>query len=334
MNICVNSTIRSYVLFAIWVYGSLSNCQIVGSPSLIAPMANAEIPEHSQIWMGNLGFEPVGPGDLIYVSVSGAPELTQSYRVSAEGQLVMPMVQEPIPISGLTPTVVSQAITAELQKEKILVDPTVSVAVLEYRSRLVNVVGAVKVPSTMQALGDFKLLDAIARAQGISPEAGPEIVITRATAQAGGRETLRIPAKPLLEGKDQSLNISLHGGEVITVPEAPKVYVLGNVKLPGPYPINDLEGASVLKALAYSQGPLQYTARDAYVYRVVSGSVKREEIRIELRKILHRKAPDVQLQANDILYVPDNSALRANMSVLEHMAGFGSSVASGLIIWH
>lgn len=320
-------------LFVIVACGYLSaQAPLTQTPTAL--VINPDMPEQSQIWTGNLGFEPVGPGDLIYVSVSGAPELTRSYRVSAEGQLVMPMISERIAISGLTPTAISQAITAELQREKILVDPTVSVAVLEYRSRLVNVVGAVKMPGLMQAVGNFKLLDAIARAQGIGPEAGPEIVVTRGSGQSGDKETLHIPVKPLLEGKDESLNVPLRGGEVITVPEAPKIYVLGNVKMPGPYPINDLEGATVLKALSYSQGTLPYTARHAYVYRLVPGSPKREEIRIELRQILHRKSPDVNLLANDILYVPDNSALRTNMSVLQSIAGFGTTTASGLIIWH
>jgi hypothetical protein len=63
-------------------------------------------------------------------------------------------------------------------------------------------------------------------------------------------------------------------------------------------------------------------------------SGKREEIPVELRQILHRKAPDVSLQANDILYIPDNPKMRLSATALERMAGFGSSVASGFVVWH
>ena len=184
----------------------------------------------------------------------------------------------------------------------------------------------------------MKLLDALARAGGIAPEAGPEIIVSH-TDQAldhasTNKEVLHISVKALLAGTDPSLNIALHGGEEIRVPEAPKLYVVGNVKTPGTYPLTDLEGSSVLKVLAQSQGVLPFTAREAYVYREVPGTKDRAEIAIELNKILHRKTPDFPLQANDILYIPDNSKLRVSASVLEHMAGFGSSTASGLIVWH
>ena len=140
--------------------------------------------------------------------------------------------------------------------------------------------------------------------------------------------------KALLAGTDPSLNVVLHGGEEIRVPEAPKLYVVGNVKTPGTYTLTDLEGSSVLKVLAQSQGILPFTSRQAFVYRAAPGSSNRQEIAIELNKILHRKAPDFPLEANDILYIPDNTKLRVSASVLEHMAGFGNATASGLIVYH
>lgn len=327
--------------FAIWVGGAFfvagaAIAQSLPAPALpvqttSVPSSALDNPETSQVWIGNLAFEPVGAGDLLYVSVSGAPELSRSYRVSAEGRLLLPLLKESIPVAGLIPTSISKVISEELVNEHVLVEPIVSVAVLEYRSRLVSIVGAVKLPGTIQAVGDFRLLDAIARAQGIAPEAGPEILVSRAN---GGSETIRVSIKDLLQGKDSAQNIVLHGGEVIRVPDAPKLYVVGNVKMPGTYPLNEIEGSSVLKALALSQGTLSYTAREAYVYRLVPGSSDRQEIPIALRKILHRKSPDVQLIANDILYIPDNAALRLNASVLDRIAGFGGSTVSGLLIFH
>jgi polysaccharide export outer membrane protein len=317
----------------LFVAGTVA-AQSVPGPIMSTPSASSDNAEASQVWTANLGFEPVGAGDLIYVSVAGSPELSRSYRVSAEGRLLLPLLSEGIAVAGLVPASISHAVSEELVRERVLVDPIVSVAVLEYRSRLVSVVGAVRVPGTMQAVGDFKLLDAIARTQGIAPDAGPEIIVSRLGESTNPSETVRVPIKELLQGKDPSLNISLHGGEVIRVPEAPKLYVVGNVKQPGTYPLPDSEGSSVLKALALSQGTLPFTAREAYVYRLVPGSTTRQEIPVALRKILHRKSPDVQLLANDILYIPDNSALRLNASVLEHISGFAGSTASGLIIWH
>jgi polysaccharide export outer membrane protein len=234
----------------------------------------------------------------------------------------------------MVPAAIGRAVSAELIRERILVTPIVSVAALEYRSRRVGVVGAVKAPVLIQAVGELKLLDAIARAQGFAPDAGPEVIVTRRADAAGATETIRIPIKDLLAGNNPALNISLHGGEEIRVPEAPKLYVTGNVKLPGSYPLNEMGGSTVLKALALSQGTLAFTSKRAYVYRLVAGTTDRKEIMIPLRDILHRKSPDVQLQANDILYIPVNSTAHLNAAVIDRITGFGGSVGSGLLIWH
>ena len=293
-----------------------------------------QTPEIAQIATGNLAFEPVGPGDLIYLTVSGAPELSGSYRVDVNGQLILPLLTQGVPASGLNPAKVAQAVASELTREKLLVEPIVSVAVLDYRSRLLSVAGAVKLSGTFQALGNLKLLDALAKAQGLAPEAGSEIIVTRPHVGNTNRETLRIPVVDLLSGTDPALNIDLNGGEEIRVPEAPKIFVVGNVKMPGPYPLHEQDTSTVLKALALSQGTLSFTARFAYVYRVQPGSKTRLEIPIPLHKILHRESPDVELRANDILYVPENSKTRLSAAVLDRVASFGGTTASGLIIWH
>lgn len=315
----------------------LASCNFMRLPAQIAttgPGQVQESPDGGQGWSGNLGYEPVGPGDLIYVSIAGSPELSRSSRVTEDGKLVLPLLRQAVPVSNLTPAQITQALSAALLKEKLLVEPIVSVAVLEYRSRRISVVGAVRMPSNFQAVGKMRLLDAIARAQGFAADAGPEVIVSSADGRGNEKAALHIPVKALLLGKDPSLNIALQGGEEIRVPEAPKLFIVGNVKVPGSYALADIDGSSVLKALALSQGVLPFAARRAYVYRLTTASGKREEIPIELREILHRKSPDFPLQANDIFYVPDNARLRLSAATLDHMAGFGSSVASGLIVWH
>jgi polysaccharide biosynthesis/export protein len=285
----------------------------------------------AQVWTANLGDEPVGVGDLVYISVSGSPELTRSYRVSNDGTLSLPLVPEPVSVAGMVPESIARAVSDALIRGRILVAPIVSAAVLEYKSRQVTVAGAVRSPVIIQATGDLKLLDAIARAQGFAPDAGPEVIVSRLDNAAGDRNRIRISIKDLLSGKDPKLNISLHGGEEIRVPDAPKLFVMGNVRSPGVYRLNETEGSSVLKAMALAQGTLPYSTKKAYVYRVVEGGNERREIAIALRDILRRKAPDVQLQANDILYVPQNGKLHA-ARLLDRITGFGETVGSGLII--
>lgn len=324
--------------YSITIFASLlclSSALASAQSSLGAPQASPQpdVPESSQLWNGNLGDEPVAAGDLVDVSVAGSPELSRSYRVSPEGTVTLPLLHEPVPVSGMVPAAIARAVSAALVRDKILVSPIVSASVLEYRSRRVSVVGAVKSPTLIQAVGELKLLDAIARAQGFAPDAGPEVVVSRPTGTSGGRETLQIPIKALLAGKDSELNLALHGGEEIRVPEAPKLFIVGNVKMPGSYPITEMGGTSVMKALALSQGALSFTAKEAYVYRLENGS-ERREITIALRDILHRKAPDFPLQANDILYIPENTRQHLNANILDRIAGFGGQVGSGLLVFH
>ena len=300
----------------------------------ICTLLPAQVPSTSAGQFANLAYEPVGAGDLLSITVTGSPELSNSYRVAGDGTISLPLLHKSIPVSGLLSPAISDAVSRERVSEHVLVAPIVSVAVLDYRSRTVSIVGAVKLPTTIQALGNMTLLDALARSGGVASEAGPEVIVTRTDPTSGRNSVVRVPLKALLSGADPSLNVALHGGEEIRVPEAPRLYVVGNVKTPGTYPLTDLEGSSVLKILAQSQGVLPFTAKEAYVYRSVPGSKDREEIAIELNKILHRKSADFPLQANDILYIPDNTKMRVSATVLERMAGFGSSTASGLIVWH
>ena len=308
--------------------GGVLNGQSTGSA--IVPTQLSEAP---QIWGGNLGSYPVAAGDLVYIYVAGSPELTRSYRISSEGQIALPLMTEGLPINGLTPDKVAQAVSKALVEKRILIGPIVFAEVLEYRSRLVSVVGAVKAPTTLQAVGDMKLLDAIARAQGLAPEAGPEIIVTRSRAGEDKMEPIRISVKALFSGNDPSLNVPLHGGEEIAVPEAPKLYIVGNVRLPGVFPLNELDGSTVMKALALSQGTISFTAKKAYIYRTMIGSAQRQEIVVQLNQILHRKSSDVPLQGNDILYIPENSKMRLSAALLSSFSGAGSSMAA-LAVFH
>jgi polysaccharide export outer membrane protein len=200
--------------------------------------------------------------------------------------------------------------------------------VVEYHSRPVSVMGAVRKPVTFQAVGTVTLLDALARAEGLTNEAGAEILLTRTMDLIE-----RISVKRLIKDADPAVNFALHGGEEIRVPEAGKIFVVGNVRKPGSFPVRDPGDNSVLKLIALSEGLLPYAAKLAYVYRRDESGTK-QEIPIELDKILQRKAADVPLEVDDLLYIPDSKGKRNVMSVIDRMTTFGASTASGLLIWH
>lgn len=272
----------------------------------------------------NLPVQRIGIDDLIGVSVYDSPELTRTVRVAADGAIRLPMVKSRIRVAGLLPSDAETAIAAQLAKEQILVDPIVTVSLVESRSRPIVVTGAVKKPITFQASGDVTLLDALARAEGLTPDAGPEILVTRNQPGQDGKPQAfiqRIAVKALINGADPELNLKLEGGEQVRVPEAGRVYVVGNVKKPGAFPIHENAETTVLRAISLSEGLLPFTGSMAYIYRNEGGSGGRNEIPIELKKILDRKAPDVALLPDDVLFVTDRAGRRSLSRALEVVGG-------------
>jgi polysaccharide export outer membrane protein len=283
----------------------------------------------------NLPTQPVGPDDLLALSVYDSPELTRTVRVDADGNIRLPMLRDPIQVRGMVPSQLESAIARALTKGNVLVDPVVTVTIVEYQSRPVNVVGAVKNPLVFQATRPIPLLDAIARAGGIREDAGSDIVVSKEAMQDGKptRITQTIPVRKLIDNADPSLNVMLHGGEEVLVPEALKIYVVGNVRKPGAYPVRSDEETTILQLLALSEGLAPYSAKVAYVYRRAPGGAK-TELPVELGKIMKRKSPDVPLQANDILYIPDNKGQRLTAQTIDRLAGLGTATATDYIIWH
>jgi polysaccharide export outer membrane protein len=292
----------------------------------IAPMAD---PSSS-----NLPAQKIGANDLLSISVYDAPELTRTVRVDADGGIRLPMLKQRIRVEGLLPNQVEVALAEALQGEQLIVNPFVTVNVAEYHSRPISIMGAVRRPITFQAVGSTTLLEALSRAEGLSPEAGPEILVSRTQPGPGGTSTAlvqRIPVKALIDAADPEMNLRLAGGEEIRVPEAGKIYVVGNVKKPGAFPIQDGGQSSVLRALALSEGLLPYAASQAFVYRREGASGGKNEIPIQLKEIIDRKAPDAPLLANDVLYIPDRAGRRASLAVLEKLLLFGGGAATALV---
>ncbi len=277
----------------------------------------------------NLPAQKLGVDDLVAISVYDAPELTRTARVEPGGLIHLPLLKNGVIAGGVLPMELEASIAAALVSEQILVDPVVKVTVVEYHSRPISVMGAVRKPLTFQAVGTVTLLDALARAEGISQEAGTEVLVSRPNSA-----TLveRIALNRLLKEADPAVNFVLSGGEEIRVPEAGKIFVVGNVRKPGAFPVRDAGDNSVLKLVALSEGLMPYATKIAYVYRRDEGGVK-QEIAIHLEKIMERKEPDVPLLVDDVLYIPDNKTRRNTVNMIDRVTSFGASTASGVLIW-
>jgi polysaccharide export outer membrane protein len=302
---------------------------LASPPAALAQQRPAGIPDLG----ANLPAQPVGPNDLLSVSVYDAPELSRTVRVGADGFFRLPMLKQLIRAQGLLPAEIEAAIVTALQQEQVLVAPFVTVNIAEYHSRPISVAGAVKMPLVFQADGPTSLLEAIARAQGLREDAGSEILVSQT--QPGPDEapitlTRRIPVRGLIDDADPALNLKLSGGEEVRVPEAGHIFVVGNVKKPGAFAIRETADTSVLQMIALAEGLAPYSTKEAYIYRR-EGSGSKNEIAVPLDKIMARKAADVPLIANDILYIPDNKGKRMTLGALEKILGLGTALGAASI---
>ncbi len=283
----------------------------------------------------NLPAQRIGPRDLIAVQVYGSPELSRTLRVSTDGLVRLPMLKQAIKAEGMMPEDLETAIALALSEEGLIVRPYVTVTVAEYSSRPISVAGAVKTPTTFQASSPVTLLEAVTRAGGLTAAAGSEILISKPqTGPDGAQTTLtqRIAVRALIDAADPEANLTLTGGEEVRVPESGRVFVVGNVKRPGVFPVQDSAETSVLKVLALAEGLAPFAGKEAYIYRREAKGT-RNEIRVPLADIMKRKASDTPLLPDDVLYIPDNHGRRLGFAALEKILTFGSTAGATALIY-
>lgn len=254
---------------------------------------------------GRSGYR-VGPDDLLRIDVFGAPELSGEHRVSSAGEIAIPLLG-PVEVRGLSPREVEDRLERDLG-EKYMKEPHVTVEVAEMKSHGVSVVGAVRQPGVYQVSGTATLLDVLARAEGLDENAGGSVVVTRGGSGAPGDSALEIDLRELLASGDPSLNAPVRAGDVVKVPTAGRVYVTGQVNDPGGFPVRNGDAMTALQALSLGGGLADRAAAgDAYVIRVHEDG-RREEVPLDLGKVLEGEAEDPRLLAGDVLFVPKSAS--------------------------
>lgn len=261
----------------------------------------------------------LGPTDLLAVSVYDFPDLSRELRISEDGLISLPLLKESILAAGRSRKELEQAIAAALQAQGIVNSPQVNVFIKEYRARVVTVVGAVRAPMAYHLMGPTPLVELISRAGGLADDAAEELTLTV------GAVAHKLPVKALLDG-EPSANVLLQGGETVHVPRAGIVYVVGAVRRPGGFVLRSQQPLTVMKALALAEDLKPTAAREkAVIVRSQTGRQK-QEIPVDLKRILARKADDPILQANDVLFVPDSTGKKALWRGIESAIGIGSSL--------
>ena len=204
-------------------------------------------------------------------------------------------------LAGLTTGQAEALIASKLKGGNYLLAPQVSVIIREYSTQGVSVLGEVKTPGVYGVAGGQSLLDVLAAAGGTTPVAGAEITIQRASDGSTLSVVLSKDAHHWL-----SSNVRLYPGDKVIIPRAGLVYVLGDVGRPGGFVMQNDGKITLLQALAMAGGTTP-TSRMNGARLLRKGSSGYTDIHIELNKMLKGQEVDVQLQAEDIVYVPGSA---------------------------
>jgi len=256
----------------------------------------------------------IGPADVLDVRILNRPQLSrEAVRVEGNGMIRMPLIDTEIQAACLTEGELAKEIATRYAKyyRNLQVD----VFIKEYHSKQVAVIGAVNDQSRFELQRRVRLLELLTYAKGPSTKAGQTINIVHSTApspckqpdDANDASSLLTSYKlsDVLRG-DPAANPYLEAGDIITVPEADQVYVVGNVFMPLTIPLR--EPVTLTRAIAMAGGLKQDTKKDKIrVLRQEPGATTRKEITVDLAAIEKKRSEDLVLLPNDIVDVPTSA---------------------------
>ncbi len=278
------TTRRLLLILVLLLAGSRLAAQ---SPSRSGPPAGTATPNYV-----------VGPGDRLRINVWNQDNVSGEYVVAGDGSFTFPLIGR-VAASGLTLG------SLETELRKLLAagyynNPQVTASVVEYRSKRVFVMGALRTPGTYPLTGDMSLVEALARAGSTTADAADHLFVIRSAAADGPvlpgesarSEVMRVDLRRLEHG-EQSAAVLLQDGDTLYVPRSSTIYVYGEVRRPGAYPI--AQDTTVRQALALAGGASEFGAVNRVkILRLIDG--REQEMRASLTD---------RLQPGDTLVIPE-----------------------------
>ncbi len=279
----------------------------------------------------------LGAEDLLTVRVFAADDIPDKpAQIDNDGAVTLPMIGR-VNAAGLTVEQFQASLVTAYKK--YFKDPQVTVQVNEFNSQPVSVAGNVNTPGVVQLRGNRNLMEVISMAGGLRPEAGDQALNTRKLSEGtipqtgaitdptGKYSVAHINIREVMSGKDPVGNIVMKPHDVVTIPRARMIYVLGNVTKPGGFVLTDNESMSISKAIALAGGWDKTASLSGARVLRASGGAEREQIPLNVKKILENKAPDVEMRPDDILYIPNSNSKTFGAMGLASAIGVGTGIA-------
>jgi polysaccharide export outer membrane protein len=255
----------------------------------------------------------IGPGDVLDIRIYNRPQLSrEAVRVEGNGMIRMPLIENEIQAGCLTEGELAKEISNRYARyyKNLQVD----VFIKEYHSKQVAIIGAVNEQSRFELQRRVRLLELLTYAKGPSTRAGQTINIVHSTAATPCKQTDETDTSAAFSSYklsdvllgDPKSNPYLESGDIVTLPEADQVYVVGNVFMP--LTISLKEPITLTRAIAMAGGLKQDTRKDKIrVLRQEPGTTIRKEITVDLSAIEKKRSEDLALVPNDIIDVPTSA---------------------------
>lgn len=269
-------------------------------PGMAAAQANPSPAAPQQAATSQAPAIVIGPGDLVNVQVFDTPELSaQGARVSQNGEVSLPVLGI-VQIAGLTTDEAARKIEAELRSRGIMLEPHVTVSVIEYATEGATLLGEVKAPGVYPTFGGRRLLDMIAMAGGVATTAGKLVTIAHRDDPQHPESIALVPNAAQL-GAQQ--NPVIQPGDTIMVGRAGIIYILGAVHKPGGFLIDNNEHVSLMQAITLAGGWSQTAglSKARLIRKIPEGH---KELILDLKHVLNGRQSDVTVENGDILYIP------------------------------
>lgn len=265
----------------------------------------------------------IGEGDLLEITIFEAEELNTEARVSARGFVTLPLIGS-VELKGLTTREAEQKIE-DLYRANYVRDPHANLFVKEQYGGKITVLGAVENPGTYDYFVRRRLLDVLALAGGLTDEAGIMVHVRRPGDNPEHPESYLVDMDQLIEHGHSELNLEIHRGDVVFVPNAGQVYVDGAVKKPGSYPIK--ESMSVREVIVQAGGFGTIASKDHVKLIRDTGNGERKVVELSLNEIGDDNDDKLEVQDGDIVFVETNQAEKLIYSLrinsLMGLVGFG-----------
>ena len=236
---------------------------------------------------------PLGPGDVVRITVFQNPDLTTESRVSEQGYITFPLIGS-LFVKGVPVPALERVVAQKLREGSFVRQPQVNAVILQFKSIQVSVLGQVNHPGKfyLERPGN-RLSEVIALAGGIAP-LGHDVVTLVKQGPEGETRT-QVDVHELLLKGDGTKDVSLASGDAIYVPRYPVFYIYGEVNRPGQYRVE--RGMTVQQALAVGGGPtLRGTQRGMQLTRKsISGA-----------RVNREADPAETVQPDDVLFVKES----------------------------